>query len=72
MPRCLPVAQKVKVTKVDNIHAEDELHAYLFTSEETEWTESTFEGEKLNFGLLKYEQYKVKWCSDCCELLSPC
>lgn len=36
MPRCLPVAQKVKVTKVDNIHAEDELHAYLFTSEETE------------------------------------
>ncbi|XP_018524844.1 cilia- and flagella-associated protein 100 [Lates calcarifer] len=36
MPRCMPVAQKVKVSKVDNIPAEDELHAYLFTSEDIE------------------------------------
>ncbi|XP_069388060.1 cilia- and flagella-associated protein 100 isoform X2 [Paralichthys olivaceus] len=34
MPRCMPVTQKVKVSNVDNIPAEDELHAYLFTAEE--------------------------------------
>ncbi|XP_060934941.1 cilia- and flagella-associated protein 100 [Limanda limanda] len=34
MPRCLPVTQKVKVSNVDNSHAEDELHAYLFTAED--------------------------------------
>ncbi|XP_039975838.1 cilia- and flagella-associated protein 100 isoform X2 [Xiphias gladius] len=33
-PRCMPVAQKVKVSSVDNIAAEDELHAYLFASED--------------------------------------
>ncbi|XP_029367843.1 cilia- and flagella-associated protein 100 [Echeneis naucrates] len=36
MPRCMPVAPKVKVINIDNIPAEDELHAYLFTSEDTE------------------------------------
>ncbi|XP_039669364.1 cilia- and flagella-associated protein 100-like isoform X3 [Perca fluviatilis] len=36
MPRCKPVAQKVRVSNVDNTPAEDELHAYLFTSEDTE------------------------------------
>ncbi|XP_044219692.1 cilia- and flagella-associated protein 100 isoform X2 [Thunnus albacares] len=34
MPRCIPVAQKVRVSNVDNIPAEDEIHAYLFTSED--------------------------------------
>ncbi|CAK6976258.1 cilia- and flagella-associated protein 100 isoform X2 [Scomber scombrus] len=34
MPRCIPVAQKVRVNNVDNIPAEDEIHAYLFTSED--------------------------------------
>ncbi|XP_035017559.2 cilia- and flagella-associated protein 100 [Hippoglossus stenolepis] len=34
MPRCVPVTQKVKVSNVDNIPAEDELHAYLFTAED--------------------------------------
>ncbi|XP_070769844.1 cilia- and flagella-associated protein 100-like [Enoplosus armatus] len=36
MPRCMPVAQKVRVSNVDNTPAEDELHAYLFASEDTE------------------------------------
>uniref|UniRef100_A0A3P8W787 Cilia and flagella associated protein 100 n=1 Tax=Cynoglossus semilaevis TaxID=244447 RepID=A0A3P8W787_CYNSE len=36
MPRYMPVVQKVKVTSVENIHAEDELHAYLFTSDDME------------------------------------
>ncbi|XP_035861621.1 cilia- and flagella-associated protein 100 isoform X1 [Sander lucioperca] len=36
MPRCKPVAQKVRVSNVDNSPAEDEMHAYLFTSEDTE------------------------------------
>lgn len=34
MPRCIPVAQKVRVNNVDSIPAEDEIHAYLFTSED--------------------------------------
>ncbi|XP_029297573.1 cilia- and flagella-associated protein 100 isoform X2 [Cottoperca gobio] len=34
VPRCKPVAQKVRVSNVDNTPAEDELHAYLFTSED--------------------------------------
>lgn len=35
MPRYIPVVQKVKkVIKVDNIPAEDELHAYLFNSDD--------------------------------------
>lgn len=36
MPRCMPVAQKAKVSNVDNSPAEDEIHAYLFTAEDTE------------------------------------
>ncbi|XP_008288494.1 cilia- and flagella-associated protein 100 [Stegastes partitus] len=36
MPRCMPVAQKVKVSNVDNVPAEDELHEYLFGEEDTE------------------------------------
>ncbi|KAG7223588.1 hypothetical protein INR49_028481 [Caranx melampygus] len=36
MPRCMPVATKVKVSNVDVIPAEDELHAYLFTAEDAE------------------------------------
>ncbi|KAG7518983.1 hypothetical protein JOB18_048619 [Solea senegalensis] len=36
MPRCMPVVQKVRVRNVEKIPAEDELHAYLFTSEDTE------------------------------------
>ncbi|XP_070693347.1 cilia- and flagella-associated protein 100-like [Pempheris klunzingeri] len=36
MPRCMPAAQKVRVTKVDSTPAEDEIHAYLFTSEDME------------------------------------
>ncbi|XP_026213755.1 cilia- and flagella-associated protein 100 isoform X2 [Anabas testudineus] len=36
MPRYMPVAQKVKVCTEDNIPAEDELHAYLFTSDDIE------------------------------------
>ncbi|XP_044062121.1 cilia- and flagella-associated protein 100-like [Siniperca chuatsi] len=36
MPRCMPVAQKVRVSNVDNTPAEDEIHAYLFTSEDIE------------------------------------
>ncbi|XP_030001721.1 cilia- and flagella-associated protein 100 [Sphaeramia orbicularis] len=36
MPRCIPVTQKVKVTNVENIPAEDELQAYLFTSDDME------------------------------------
>ncbi|KAM7389379.1 hypothetical protein PAMP_023363 [Pampus punctatissimus] len=34
MPRCVPVAQKVRVNNVDSVPAEDEIHAYLFTSED--------------------------------------
>lgn len=36
MPRYMPVAQKVKVSREDNIPAEDELHDYLFTSDDVE------------------------------------
>ncbi|XP_051810143.1 cilia- and flagella-associated protein 100-like [Acanthochromis polyacanthus] len=36
MPRCMPVAQKVKVSNEDNVPAEDELHEYLFGPEDTE------------------------------------
>ncbi|XP_054872317.1 cilia- and flagella-associated protein 100 isoform X3 [Amphiprion ocellaris] len=36
MPRYMPVAQKVKVSNEDNIPAEDELHEYLFGTEDTE------------------------------------
>ncbi|XP_029021915.1 cilia- and flagella-associated protein 100 isoform X2 [Betta splendens] len=36
MPRCMPVVQKVKVVKKDNAPAQDEIHAYLFTSDETD------------------------------------
>ncbi|XP_044022031.1 cilia- and flagella-associated protein 100-like isoform X2 [Siniperca chuatsi] len=36
MPRCIPVELKSKVSDEDNIPAEDELHAYLFTTEDVE------------------------------------
>ncbi|XP_049442595.1 cilia- and flagella-associated protein 100-like [Epinephelus fuscoguttatus] len=36
MPRCKPVAQKVKIRNVDDTSAEDEMHAYLFSSEDLE------------------------------------
>ncbi|KAM8732982.1 cilia- and flagella-associated protein 100-like [Acanthopagrus schlegelii] len=36
MPRCLPVAQKVKVSNVDDGPAEDELHASLYSTEDME------------------------------------
>ncbi|XP_056238833.1 cilia- and flagella-associated protein 100 [Seriola aureovittata] len=36
MPRCMPVAPKVKVSNVDNIPVVDELHDYLFTSDDIE------------------------------------
>ncbi|XP_042348701.1 cilia- and flagella-associated protein 100-like [Plectropomus leopardus] len=36
MPRCKPVAQRVPVSNVDDTPAEDELHAYLFTSDDME------------------------------------
>ncbi|XP_038555253.1 cilia- and flagella-associated protein 100-like [Micropterus salmoides] len=36
MPRCMPVAQKARVRNVDNTPAEDEIHAYLFTTEDIE------------------------------------
>ncbi|KAM3612875.1 uncharacterized protein V6R79_016256 [Siganus canaliculatus] len=36
MARCMPVAQKVKVSTVDIGPTEDEIHAYLFTAEDTE------------------------------------
>ncbi|XP_034739311.1 cilia- and flagella-associated protein 100-like isoform X2 [Etheostoma cragini] len=36
MPRCKPVAQKVRVSNVENTPTEDEMHAHLFTSEDTE------------------------------------
>ncbi|XP_067374990.1 AP-1 complex-associated regulatory protein isoform X2 [Channa argus] len=35
MPRCMPVTQKVKVSKVESNPAETEFHAYLFTSDDT-------------------------------------
>uniref|UniRef100_UPI0037E9621F cilia- and flagella-associated protein 100 isoform X2 n=1 Tax=Semicossyphus pulcher TaxID=241346 RepID=UPI0037E9621F len=34
MPRCMPVAQKVRVSNVDNTPSEDEIHAFLFTTED--------------------------------------
>ncbi|KAF3837981.1 hypothetical protein F7725_009749 [Dissostichus mawsoni] len=34
VPRCKPVAQKVRVSNVDNTPAEDELHAYLFSPDD--------------------------------------
>ncbi|XP_040029538.2 cilia- and flagella-associated protein 100 [Gasterosteus aculeatus] len=34
MPRSKPFAQKVKVRNVDNTPAEDEMHSYLFTSDD--------------------------------------
>nr|XP_020451034.1 cilia- and flagella-associated protein 100-like [Monopterus albus] len=36
MPRYMPVTQRVTVSNVDNIPAEDELHAYLFDSDDIE------------------------------------
>ncbi|XP_029295926.1 cilia- and flagella-associated protein 100-like [Cottoperca gobio] len=36
MPRSSPVEQKIKVSDEDNIPAEEELHAYLFTTEDIE------------------------------------
>ncbi|XP_054454082.1 cilia- and flagella-associated protein 100 [Anoplopoma fimbria] len=36
MSRCKPVNQKVRVSKVDNSPAEDEMYSYLFTSEDLE------------------------------------
>uniref|UniRef100_A0A1A8IBE3 Coiled-coil domain containing 37 n=1 Tax=Nothobranchius kuhntae TaxID=321403 RepID=A0A1A8IBE3_NOTKU len=35
MPRCFPVAQKVKVTTEDNTAAEEDIQEYLFGSEDT-------------------------------------
>lgn len=36
MPRCMPVAQKVKVSNVDDDPAEDEIHASLYSTEDME------------------------------------
>ncbi|XP_028315950.1 cilia- and flagella-associated protein 100 [Gouania willdenowi] len=36
MPRCMPVTPKVKVSNVSNLPAEEDIHEYLFCSEETE------------------------------------
>lgn len=36
MPRCIPVEQKIKVSEEDNIPAKDELHAYLFTTDDVQ------------------------------------
>ncbi|KAM6924006.1 cilia- and flagella-associated protein 100 [Xenentodon cancila] len=36
MPRCLPVAQRVKVSNVDNIPAEEDIHETLYGSEDTD------------------------------------
>ncbi|XP_041846350.1 cilia- and flagella-associated protein 100-like [Melanotaenia boesemani] len=36
MPRCMPVAQKVKVITVDDSPTEDEINEYLFGTEDTE------------------------------------
>ncbi|XP_028272449.1 cilia- and flagella-associated protein 100 [Parambassis ranga] len=36
MPRCMPVTQKVKVSNVDTIPAEEEFNEYLFGSEDAE------------------------------------
>ncbi|XP_076595571.1 cilia- and flagella-associated protein 100 [Chaetodon auriga] len=36
MPRCIPVPQKVRVSKVDSGPDEDEIHTYLFSEEGTE------------------------------------
>ncbi|XP_073342560.1 cilia- and flagella-associated protein 100 [Pagrus major] len=36
MPRCMPVAQKVRVSHVDDGPAEDEIQAYLYSSEDME------------------------------------
>ncbi|XP_069568248.1 cilia- and flagella-associated protein 100-like [Brachyistius frenatus] len=36
MPRCMPVAQRVKVSNVDNIPAEEEIQDFLFGPEDTE------------------------------------
>ncbi|XP_041800629.1 cilia- and flagella-associated protein 100 [Chelmon rostratus] len=36
MPRCMPVPQKGRVSKVDSGPAEDDLHAYLFSSDDTD------------------------------------
>ncbi|TDH15644.1 hypothetical protein EPR50_G00011470 [Perca flavescens] len=35
MPRCIPLGQKVKVSDEDNVPNEEELHAFLFTSEDS-------------------------------------
>ncbi|CAK6962110.1 cilia- and flagella-associated protein 100-like [Scomber scombrus] len=35
LPRCIPVEHKIKVSVEDNVPAEDELHAYLFTTDYT-------------------------------------
>lgn len=36
MTRSMPVAQKVRVSNVDNSPAEDDIHAYLYTSDDIE------------------------------------
>ncbi|XP_033984744.1 coiled-coil domain-containing protein 38-like [Trematomus bernacchii] len=36
MPRCFPVEQKIRVSEEDNLPAEEELHAFLFTTEDDE------------------------------------
>ncbi|XP_053191172.1 cilia- and flagella-associated protein 100-like [Scomber japonicus] len=36
LPRCIPVEQKIKVSVEDNVPAEDELHTYLFTTDNTQ------------------------------------
>ncbi|XP_078031076.1 cilia- and flagella-associated protein 100-like isoform X2 [Epinephelus lanceolatus] len=36
MPRCFPVKQKIEVSNEDNIPAEDDLHAYMFGTEDLE------------------------------------
>ncbi|KAF1394617.1 hypothetical protein PFLUV_G00002910 [Perca fluviatilis] len=35
MPRCIPLGQKVKVSDEDNVPNEEELHAFLFTAEDS-------------------------------------
>ncbi|KAL7379560.1 hypothetical protein ABVT39_001383 [Epinephelus coioides] len=36
MPRCFPVKQKIEVSNEDNVPAEDDLHAYMFGTEDLE------------------------------------
>lgn len=37
MPRYMPVTQRVKVSNMDSIPAQDEIHEHLFGPENTDW-----------------------------------